>query len=635
MAGQTNLLQIQREARTSSSSAGAAEQGSELALDLKRIAFENHHRVVYQAWLRQAPIDRQTVLVDRHVFLSVCLGVASRADASEVSGLRSLVDAAHALASSPLASTEEWFKGLQIVANALIERDLVVEAREFVTLALRSGAGRFPRIAQSLHVQAAYLDALAGNNLEAARLAQHLVEHPYLLANRQELPGHYRKLMFILSAGNQLDAYREVIWKGAVNVDADAGLRAEFLRQIVRTYRGAFRAVLASRVSLRHRLAFLAGEGVRQICLLPGIKMLGASKVLWWLHTVFLRALGLHRLMYARLDFDREPGFRLGLPSWRRRDCRRILVTRAMGGIGDILMMTPGLIALSRVRPQARIDFALPKSFHPILEGIEGIRLLEINADAIDVREYDRWVNLTDCPAGKLEGRQSPNVRKNRIEIFAKAMGVSQRQLEETTGYRPFYRIRTDEEAVARAFLAGRNPGGLPVVGVQPYAADSYRNWPHMEQLVQDLSAKSLVLVFHHQEFAGFNGPNIIKVIGPLRDSVALLEQCDRLVVLDSSFLHFSAALDKRAVAIFGAISGRLRTKDYPNVTLIAPSKQAFPCYPCWRHEHKPCHLTNGRESICLRSIDVGRVTDALNATSLNSRGYAPPAGSWLRYGHD
>ena len=152
---------------------------------------------------------------------------------------------------------------------------------------------------------------------------------------------------------------------------------------------------------------------------------------------------------------------------------------------------------------------------------------------------------------------------------------------------------------------------------------------------MQDLSAKSLVLVFHHQEFAGFNGPNVIKVIGPLRDSVALLEQCDRLVVLDSSFLHFSAALDKRAVAIFGAISGRLRTKDYPNVTLIAPSKQAFPCYPCWRHEHKPCHLTNGRESICLRSIDVGRVTDALNATSLNSRGYAPPAGSWLRYGHD
>ena len=633
MPSQPSLLQVQRAGLADIPS--VAEQGSELALDLGRLAYENHHRVVYQAWLRQSPELRRAALDDRHVFLSVCLGFASQPEALQSSRRRNLIVAANDLAGTPLAVTEEWFKGLETLANALIDHDLVGEARAVVILALKTGAGRFPRIVQNLQVLAAYLDALAGNVAEAARLACHLVEHPYLLANRRELPGHYRRLMFILSAGNQLDAYREVIWKGAASADANSGQRAEFLRQIMRTYRGAFRAVLAARVSWRYRLAFLAGEGVRQACRLPGVARIGASKGLWWLHTGILHVLGLPRLRYARLDVDRKPGFRLGVPSWRRRECRRILVSRAMGGIGDILMMTPGLLALSRMRSQARIDFAVPKSFHPVLEGIEGIRLLDINADAIDIRDYDRWVNLTDCPAGRVEGRQSPNVRKNRIEIFAKAMGVSRRQLEATTGYRPFYRIRAEEETAARAFLAASNPGVLPVIGVQPYAADSYRNWPHMEQLVQELSATSLVLVFHHQEFAGFCGPNVIKVVGPLRESVALLGQCDKLVVVDSSFLHFSAALDKPAVAIFGAISGRLRTKDYPNVTLVAPSKEAFPCYPCWRHEHKPCHLTNGRESICLRSIDVGRVTDALYATSPGSRGNAPPRESWLRYGHD
>jgi hypothetical protein len=38
-----------------------------------------------------------------------------------------------------------------------------------------------------------------------------------------------------------------------------------------------------------------------------------------------------------------------------------------MGGVGDILMMTPGLMALRKKHPFAEIDFAIPKSFHAII----------------------------------------------------------------------------------------------------------------------------------------------------------------------------------------------------------------------------------------------------------------------------
>jgi hypothetical protein len=62
---------------------------------------------------------------------------------------------------------------------------------------------------------------------------------------------------------------------------------------------------------------------------------------------------------------------------------------------------------------------------------------------------------------------------------------------------------------------------------------------------------------------------------------------------------------------------------------MLAPAKSEFPCYPCWRHEHKPCHLSNGRESICLRSIEVDRVVQAVAALP-----QARPAerGAWTRF---
>ena len=181
------------------------------------------------------------------------------------------------------------------------------------------------------------------------------------------------------------------------------------------------------------------------------------------------------------------------------------------------------------------------------------------------------------------------------------------------------------------------NPRGLPVIGVQPFAADTYRNWPHMEELVARLAEHALVFVFHHEDPAGFEGANVVKVVRPLRQSVALLALCERAVVLDSSFLHFAAALGMPAVAIFGAISGRVRTRDYPNVRMIAPAKSEFPCYPCWRHEHKPCHLTNGRESICLRSISVEQVIEAVDALPQTGPAARPWTRfkSWLLYGNE
>jgi ADP-heptose:LPS heptosyltransferase len=452
--------------------------------------------------------------------------------------------------------------------------------------------------------------------------------------------------MYILSASNHLEEYRLVLWKGVSQLYTDWALRDVFVAQIVKTYRGVFRAVLHREVPLRYRLPVILGDLARVMAATRVLRWTRIHVPLRWLHLGSLYLLDFISFRRPVASQGLSRGLFAGLLGWSghgllrpRSSPRRILVTRAMGGIGDLLMMTPGLRALAIKLPKAQIDFAIPRSFHPIFDGFPFVRLLDINEDDIDLSRYQRWVNLTDCPAGRVESRQYPNVRRNRIEIFARAMGVSRWRLWRTAGFLPSYSVSDDEAQWAAQYLQRENPRGLPVIGVQPFAADSYRNWPYVERFVEEAARTRLVLVFHHEELPGYAFPNVIKVLQPLRRSIALAAQCSRLVVLDSSFLHFSAALGIPTVAIFGAISGRVRTRNYPNVRLLAPKKAEFPCYPCWRHEHKPCHLTNGRESICFRSITVDQVFDALDIPPDRSREKGPGIlerfASWVRYGRE
>lgn len=621
-----------------------------LALNLRSIAYENHHAPVFHAWLNLAVEERREALSDRYVFYSVCFHFAKHlADLARVDFEKAKQFVAEVLeivsdvADSRVAYAEEWFKGLDGLAAALTEFNYLPEAREVVAIGFRTGVVKFPRIAQSLTVHSSYLDALVGRRQKAAKVALRLVHRPFLLPSRRELPKLYQKLMYILAANNHLAEYRLVLWKGVASLYADAALRDNFVAQIVKTYRGVLRALLRSEVPLGYRLPFLLGNVARIVGGVRPLRVLRFDMPLRWLHLASLYALdfaGYHGgripTVAARAQAGAEANVNAKRAFRRGADVRPILVTRAMGGIGDLLMMTPGLKALSLRHPNSRIDFAIPKSFHPIFEGFDPIQLLDINEEEIDLSKYRRWINLTDCPAGRVESRQYPNVRKNRIEIFARTMGISKWRLKRTSGFLPHYKVSGEEDAWARAYLREINPSGLPIIGVQPFSADSYKNWPYMEDFVRHYCQTGVALLFHHEEIAGYDFANVVKIRQPIRKSIALAKHCSRLVVVDSSFHHFSAALDVPTVSIFGATSGKVFSRHYPKVRLITPKKADFPCYPCWRNEHKPCHLTNGRESICFRSIKIDQVVEALAATP-RARLIQPSTSArvknWLLYG--
>lgn len=314
----------------------------------------------------------------------------------------------------------------------------------------------------------------------------------------------------------------------------------------------------------------------------------------------------LYLLNYSRAE-------RAYLPNVSAASNDKILVTRAMGGLGDLLAMTPGLRALRAKSGGGKINLALPPSFFPLFHGNDDVECMDIDSEAALPSLYGRWYDLTDCPAARREALEVPNVRTNRIEAFAAGMGIRKSVLKKF-GFRPRYEISEEEAQEARAYLAPRNPERRYVIGVQPFAAETYRDWPHAAELTGQLARDNVVLVFHHEPLEGFKGENVHQVDYPLRKSFAIAALCDLLVAPDSVFVHLAAALGIPVVAIYGPTGGRVITRHYPKATFVLPRESDFPCSPCYRNEEINCGLARSRQSVCMPSIATRQILDLVTS---------------------
>ena len=110
---------------------------------------------------------------------------------------------------------------------------------------------------------------------------------------------------------------------------------------------------------------------------------------------------------------------------------KKILITRAMGGIGDLLMMTPGIHALKKKYPGRELHLAIPKRYFPLFYENEDVKLIDIESEFFKRFENSKWYNFTDCPAARGESRKAPKVKKGRIELFARALGVKGLRLKQ------------------------------------------------------------------------------------------------------------------------------------------------------------------------------------------------------------
>ena len=177
---------------------------------------------------------------------------------------------------------------------------------------------------------------------------------------------------------------------------------------------------------------------------------------------------------------------------------------------------------------------------------------------------------------------------------------------------RPRYFLTKEDKVFAEGFWRNNQLSGNTVIGVQLHADESYRDYPHMEALVKELSKTNTVLLFDAQPITGYEFNNVIKVDNlSIREAFALGSRCDLIIAPDSAFMHLAGALQIPCIALFGPIDGYIRTKDYPTVEYLDASDR-LGCVSCWRNEATPCKLTEMRRSVCMGDIKIHKI---LNST--------------------
>ena len=295
------------------------------------------------------------------------------------------------------------------------------------------------------------------------------------------------------------------------------------------------------------------------------------------------------RIVAPAADFAMQ---RIGLAIVRRefgsraRSARSARVIRAMGGLGDLLMMTPGLRALSR-RMDREIEFAIPRRYLELFETNPFVTALGLEDLPAEWYREGPIIDLTDCPASVIESRSAPKVTVNRIEIFARALGVGPRELRRH-GVKPVFEPSPAGQQRAETWLAAHHIRSGAFLAVQASAAESYRTWSGMTEAARSLADRMPVVVFDDKPQKEFDQlallhENIKLAVGlDLATSLALACRARLILAPDSAFVHLAGARDLPCVGVFGPTDGALRVSAYQRT--VAVSRRAeLPCMPCWR----------------------------------------------------
>lgn len=324
------------------------------------------------------------------------------------------------------------------------------------------------------------------------------------------------------------------------------------------------------------------------------------------------------------------------------RQGRGILVVDPQG-LGDVVDSTPLLKAICRWakgRCPVRVLFASPDRFELIRE--EGLDLIPLYVHP----RYDGWRGLARLWSD-LKGTtdlivSSPEVSSAKLVLLKLALGArwaagevappytrfvtfpaaaswtrpirgAQKELAAAMGIdvpieAPSLRVMAGERHWAesklrRTGMADRNP----LLGIHCSSAVPSKRWPveHYGALLLMLEHKfpNLGVISFGVRAERPDAEEVRRIAGGMpwleatglwsvRETLAMLQQCDLLVSGDTGLMHMAAAVGTRTLSIFGPTSPKRRAPTCNGGAALIPDR---PCHPCYRGEWTPCE--------CIRSI--------------------------------
>lgn len=515
------------------------------------------------------------------------------------------------------------FLSMLKVCHELVQLSEFSLAIDYLKGALKCGAEKFPDIKTELLFRLADIYNRKGDINTSSNYVNQLINHPYFITDRNRISELITNVSQIYLKQGNVEKYKNLLFLGLRYFYTNPDNRRIIYDQIRITYRSSIKLLLNNNLIISHRLLYLIHWTYFKLPNFSKVKLqfinklalkilLGTIYILNYVFnsdssSMFFRV---ENKSAKQLQFLNEEDYN-HVSNKLETTRKKILITRAMGGIGDLLMMTPGIHALKKKYPKSEINLAIPKRYFSIFEGNDDVKLLDIEGDFFNHPKINKWYNFTDCPAARKESLAAPKVKKSRIEIFSSALNIN---IISRIGMskKPRFFFSTDELEFALEKWKEFELTDKTVIGIQLHSDETYRDYPLMEKLVASISKKYSVLLFDSEVINGFEYDNVIKVQGlPIRKAFAIAKKCDAIVAPDSAFIHFAAAFDIPTIALFGPIDGKVRTKHYQNCTYLS-AKEILGCLPCWRNEEIPCKLTGMRTSECMKKIPVNLITEVL-----------------------
>jgi ADP-heptose:LPS heptosyltransferase len=260
---------------------------------------------------------------------------------------------------------------------------------------------------------------------------------------------------------------------------------------------------------------------------------------------------------------------------WEKRN--KVLFTRVVPALGDFLMHRMIFEDVKLLNPELEVHFACPLKYHSAVIDHPFIDKV-LDFDLVNKDDYLVHYN-NDTACEEYEEKIAPHADKHRSDIWAEHCGF------ELTRHEMHIRLTDAEKQEGRSLLQQFRHKDGPIVLIAPISTRSRTRSLTDNQLGELIGGlhKVCPIVVHSKAIDGLNTP-IMHALN-IRQLLAVVNEADYIISVDTGTFHCAGGLHKPVVGIFTSADGYVYSKYYNKVELVQKHRNRDPewtCGPCY-----------------------------------------------------
>ena len=272
------------------------------------------------------------------------------------------------------------------------------------------------------------------------------------------------------------------------------------------------------------------------------------------------------------------------------RNKRWLTVVDRLGAPGDAIITANVIRCIKKKYPQLLINCITPNP-----------QLIELDPNIDSINQRETFFSF-DSSYWELIVRKESKV--NIIKHNISRLGIDDWE------YKANYYISENETHWARKQLKSFSE---PLIGICTKSKEKVKNWPesYWKELIEKLIKSFSIIHLGDQNEPKLE--NITRYAGKLtmRESAAILSQCNLFIGPDSLLMHIANGLDIKSIIIFGG-SRPVGCFGYPENINISTTPE---CSPCWIHDgYEQC----ANDIKCLTTISHLKIVDLVKSSLKN-----------------